>query len=89
MFMSRVIHFEISADNPDRAVDFYSEAFGWEIQKWAGPMDYWLVMTGKNPEPGIDGAIMKRTPQGQPIVNTVTSYLPMRRWRKSRRRAAR
>jgi predicted enzyme related to lactoylglutathione lyase len=57
--MPRVIHFEIHADDPGRAAKFYGEVFGWKIEKWQGPMDYWLVTTGKD-EPGIDGAIMKR-----------------------------
>jgi predicted enzyme related to lactoylglutathione lyase len=57
--MPRVLHFEIHADDPGRAVKFYSDVFGWKIEKWQGPMDYWLVYTGKD-EPGIDGAIMKR-----------------------------
>lgn len=57
--MPRVIHFEIHADNPDRAVKFYQNVFGWQIEKWQGPMDYWLISTGKG-EPGIDGAIAKR-----------------------------
>ena len=38
--MPRVVHFEIRADNPERAVKFYSEIFGWEIQKWDGPVEY-------------------------------------------------
>jgi len=57
--MPRVIHFEIRADDPERAVKFYKTVFGWNVEKWQGPMDYWLVYTGKD-EPGIDGAIMKR-----------------------------
>jgi predicted enzyme related to lactoylglutathione lyase len=58
--MSRVVHFEIHADDPQRAVNFYQDVFGWQIQKWDGPADYWLVTTGKPPEPGIDGAIVQR-----------------------------
>src|SRR5271165_4893818 len=58
--MPRVIHFEVSADDPQRAADFYSRVFGWAIQKWAGPEDYWLVKTGEAPEPGIDGGIFRR-----------------------------
>ncbi len=57
--MPRVVHFEIHANNPERAVNFYRNVFGWEVEKWEGPMDYWLLRTGKD-EPGIDGAIMKR-----------------------------
>ncbi len=57
--MPRVVHFEINADAPERAVKFYTDVFGWTVKKWEGPMDYWLLTTGKD-EPGIDGAIMKR-----------------------------
>ena len=31
-----VVHFEIPADDPERAAAFYRELFGWEIQKWGG-----------------------------------------------------
>jgi predicted enzyme related to lactoylglutathione lyase len=31
--MSRIMHFEINADDPDRAVEFYQSAFGWKILK--------------------------------------------------------
>jgi len=58
--MARVIHFEIPVDNPDRAIAFYKSAFGWKIEKWPGPMDYWLVNTGDEKAPGINGAILKR-----------------------------
>ncbi len=58
--MPRVVHFEIEADNPERAVKFYEDVFGWEIKKWAGPMEYWLVMTGPTDQPGIDGGLYKR-----------------------------
>ncbi len=68
--MPRVVHFELAADNPDRAVKFYASVFGWEIQKWNGPQDYWLIKTGKPDQPGIDGAIMTRAGP-QPVVNTI------------------
>ena len=40
--MSKVIHFEIPADNPERAIKFYEDVFGWEIEKWELG-DYWLI----------------------------------------------
>jgi len=52
--LSRVIHFEIHADIPERAVKFYEKVFGWQIQKW-GPIDSWLAKTGEEGEPGING----------------------------------
>lgn len=58
--MSRVIHFEIHADNPERAVKFYIDTFGWTFQKWDGPMPYWLVITGPDSEPGINGGLLPR-----------------------------
>jgi predicted enzyme related to lactoylglutathione lyase len=32
--MTRVVHFEINADDPAGLVDFDKEVFGWEIMKW-------------------------------------------------------
>ena len=58
--MPRVIHFEIHAEVPERAAKFYTELFGWTITKWAGPMEYGLVVTGPDGEPGINGGLMKR-----------------------------
>ena len=68
--MPRVIHFEIGADDPERATKFYSDVFGWKIQKWDGPQDYWLITTGEEGTPGIDGAIMRRDP-GMSVINTI------------------
>jgi predicted enzyme related to lactoylglutathione lyase len=58
--MPRVVHFEIHADEPERAVRFYTQLFGWEITKWAGPQDYWLIKTGPDGQPGINGGLLKR-----------------------------
>ena len=54
---NRVVHFEIPVEDPERAKKFYESVFGWGIQKWEGPIPYWLVTTGEIPEPGIDGAL--------------------------------
>jgi hypothetical protein len=53
------MHFELPADDPKRAIAFYEKVFGWTITKWDAPMDYWLVTTGNDDEPGINGAIMR------------------------------
>ena len=58
--MGRVVHFEIHADNPQRAIAFYKGLFGWEITKWDGPMDYWTIHTGPKEQPGIDGGMVPR-----------------------------
>lgn len=68
--MGRVVHFEIHADDVDRAVRFYREVFDWKIENW-GDADYWLVTTGEPPQPGINGGLMKRPGpkpvDGQPV----------------------
>lgn len=58
--MARVVHFEIHADAPERAIDFYESALGWEFTKWDGPGEYWLIKTGSQDEPGINGGLMRR-----------------------------
>jgi predicted enzyme related to lactoylglutathione lyase len=45
-------------------VRFYEEVFVWRVQKWEGPMDYWLVTTGGHDEPAIEGAITPRANAG-------------------------
>ena len=58
--MARVVHFEIPAVNLESAAEFYSNVFGWNIQKWDGPIEYWMVKTGDAPEMGMDGGIYKK-----------------------------
>ena len=69
--MPRVVHFEIYADEVERATKFYSEVFGWQIHKWDGPDDYWLAITGREGEAGIDGAIMGRPEPGMNGMNFI------------------
>ncbi|NIM19690.1 MAG: VOC family protein [Candidatus Latescibacteria bacterium] len=69
--MPRPVHFEIPADNVDRAANFYRQVFDWELQKWEGPMEYWLVNTGPSDQPGINGGLMPRQNPGQLVVNTI------------------
>lgn len=59
---NRVIHFEVQADNIDRAKDFYQKSLGWKIsqmmKKEDGGMDYWGIETGEGP--GINGGLYLR-----------------------------
>ena len=63
--MPRVVHFEFLADDPDRAVKFWEEAFGWKTQTWEGAT-YWLLDTGEG-ELGINGGIMRRSDFPKPV----------------------
>ncbi len=69
--MPRVIHFEIAANDPEKMVAFYKNTFGWEIQSWEGPMEYYLIKTGDRSKPGIDGAITPKKNAVGDIVNTI------------------
>ena len=70
--MPRPVHFEISAENPERATTFYGKVFGWSFNKWDGPMPYWLATTGPDGEPGINGGLMIRQPgMGPGTTNTM------------------
>jgi predicted enzyme related to lactoylglutathione lyase len=60
---NRIVHFEIHANEPERAAEFYKKVFGWEITKWDSPeMEYWMVMTAPkdSTEPGINGGMIRR-----------------------------
>ncbi|MGB7955877.1 MAG: VOC family protein, partial [Candidatus Nitrosopolaris sp.] len=49
-----IVHFEIPTDDSERAKKFYTDLFGWKIEKWPGtddsqltsaagqPMEYWI-----------------------------------------------
>jgi predicted enzyme related to lactoylglutathione lyase len=67
----RVIHFEIHAEDPRRAIKFYETVFAWTFHRWPGPVEYWLVTTGSKEEPGIDGGLVLRRggapAEGQPV----------------------
>lgn len=57
--MSKVVHFEIPVDEPERASAFYRDALGWEVSSF-GDEPYWLVRAGADDEPGADGALIGR-----------------------------
>jgi uncharacterized protein len=58
--MTRPIHFEIHAAEPERAIGFYELLLGWSFTRWDGPMPYWLITTGPEAEPGINGGLVAR-----------------------------
>jgi predicted enzyme related to lactoylglutathione lyase len=69
--MARVIHFEIPPDDPERLIKFYETVFGWRFEKWGGPIEYWLIMTGPEDQPGIDGGLARRNEPEIGVENTI------------------
>lgn len=64
--MSKVVHFEIAADEPEKLAKFYIDSFGWKIEEWKQPgvIDeahrYWMIKAGPKEEMGIGGGMYKR-----------------------------
>jgi predicted enzyme related to lactoylglutathione lyase len=80
-----IVHFEIPADNVNKLRKFYSELFGWKIEKTQGPAEYWGIQTvpvdekGEPIRPGVNGGMMKRQkPEHKPVnyilVESVDEY---------------
>jgi uncharacterized protein len=68
--MNRFTHFELSTPDLEKTAAFYRAAFGWQIDKWEGPVDYWLVSTGDASSPGINGGLMFN-PSFSGTINTI------------------
>jgi hypothetical protein len=74
-----IVHFEIPADQPERAAAFYRELFGWDVTRYEGSegLEYWMVQTvptdadGRPTGPGVNGGLMRRMFPGQAPVNYI------------------
>jgi predicted enzyme related to lactoylglutathione lyase len=80
--MPTIVHFEIPADSIERARGFYSELFGWKIEKYEtteeqpatgqDPMEYWLISTtNEKGEKAVEGGMMKRQHPQQTFLNYI------------------
>jgi uncharacterized protein len=58
--------FGITADDVTRARHFYQAVFGWRFEPW-GPPDFFLIHTGDQSDPGVQGLLHKRR---QPVQGT-------------------
>jgi predicted enzyme related to lactoylglutathione lyase len=56
---SNIVFFAVHADDLPRARRFYETVFGWKFEAW-GPPGFFLVATGDEHDPGIQGAVQKR-----------------------------
>lgn len=72
--MARAVHFEIHASNPQALIAFYTTLFGWRFNKWDGG-DYWMIHTGPNDQPGIDGGLMPRRGDPPAAMAAVNAFV--------------
>lgn len=69
--MPKVVHFDLNADDPERAIAFYQSVFGWKIRKFDGPDEYWHIKAGDDDEFGIDGGLVKRVNPSDTTINII------------------
>ena len=70
--MPTIVHFDISADDVKRAKGFYAELFNWKIERFPGPIEYFLIETeALDGKKGITGGLAKRENLGQKITNFI------------------
>jgi predicted enzyme related to lactoylglutathione lyase len=60
--MSRVVHFEIQAEDVERAKAFFAAAFDWSYQDYSEftGTTYWGIVTGPDDQQGINGGLLQR-----------------------------
>ncbi len=63
---NNLAHFAIEADDLPRARRFYEAVFGWQFTPW-GPPDFFLIRTGTDKDPGVQGALQRRR---EPVTGT-------------------
>jgi len=65
------IYFEIQADRPQRAIDFYSQVFGWKFSEVKGlPISYWTIETG-----GSRGGLLERPAKTPPPESGTNAFV--------------
>ncbi len=69
--MNNIAFFEIQSDDPAKAVQFYSEIFGWKFTKQEGlPIEYYQIETE-----GIRGGLLKRPAQTPPQGHGTNAFV--------------
>ena len=70
--MPTITHFNIPAEDTERAKKFYAEVFGWKIEKLPGPMEYYEInTTAHDGEKGINGGMAKKEKPNDAITNYI------------------
>lgn len=70
--MPTIVHFEIPTDDLERAKKFYTELFGWKIEKYPGPKEYWMITTtDEEGKKALEGGMTQRQDPQHPITNYI------------------
>src|ERR1700732_2392080 len=69
--MNNPAYFEIQAEDPGRAIGFYTAVFGWRFTKQIGlPIDYWRIETED-----IRGGLLERPANPPPPRTGTNAYV--------------
>jgi predicted enzyme related to lactoylglutathione lyase len=67
--MPAIVHFDVPADDPERAKKFYAALLGWKFESFP-EMQYNLISTTNlDGTPGVGGGLGKRMDPSQRIMN--------------------
>lgn len=72
-----LVHFEIPAVDVEKLKQFYEQLFGWKIQEYPGPIDYWTIQTvpvdanGTPLRPGVNGGLYRKP---EPNIRPLNYY---------------
>jgi predicted enzyme related to lactoylglutathione lyase len=74
---SNLASFAIHVDDLDRARAFYEAVFGWEFEPW-GPPGFYLIHTGDESSPGVQGLMhLREEPRnGHPVTGGLNGIEP-------------
>ena len=64
------IYFEIEADDPARATNFYSQVFGWRFSENQGPERYWRIEAGD-----LYGGLLPRSAARPPSQSGANAFV--------------
>ena len=76
-----IVHFEIPANDIEKLKKFYSDLFGWKIEKYPGPSEYYSLQTvpvddkGMPMRPGVNGGLYPKKAAAMPDQAKPTNYI--------------
>lgn len=68
--MSHLVYFEVTADDLERAAQFYRDVFGWAVAPGEDADEYYEIETGTRDDPGTPGSVVARFNAYESVINT-------------------
>lgn len=75
--MSRIVHFDLHADDLVRCKKFYTDVFGWKFEDYSDYVGkpYFGVITGDDDQPGINGGLSERESKIREIGDGFAAFI--------------